>query len=149
MKKITLQQLKDLDACQDQVDLFADTFGDEVIIKSEKHARKLADKYPEFDYGWIAVNMLSEAARAEYKEVRGPAWAEYQEVLDAAFAEYEKALEAALAEHRKGLDSTWASYLKVRASALAEYEEVRGPAWAEYRKVRAAAALVACYNQEK
>ena len=95
MKKITLQQLEDLDACSDQVLLFRDTFGDEVIIKSEAHARKLAAKYPEFDYGWLGYNMLSDSALAEYEEVIRPPWAEYLKVRASALAEYLKVRAAA------------------------------------------------------
>ena len=111
MRKITLQQLKDVGACASQVCEFKKRFGDSVEVTEDL----CLAVFDVFDFDFAARSLLSAPALAEYEKVCAPAWAEYEKVCDAALAEYEK----------------------VRAPALAEYEKVRAPAWAEYEKVRA------------
>lgn len=81
MKPITLKMLRDLEACQDQVDLFEETFGQSVTLTKaivNQHAGK-------FDICWFASQVLKGPALAEYKKVQGPAWAEYKKARDLAF----------------------------------------------------------------
>ena len=122
MVTITLRQLKDLDACQEQVELFAAAFGTKVQVTVEL-AAQYADK---FDFGWLAGRTLKASALAEYDKATASAWAEYDKV------------EA----------SAWAKYGKATATAQAKYGKVRAPAQAEYGKARASAWAAAYINQE-
>jgi hypothetical protein len=132
-RTLTLQQLKDANACHAQVSLFQRTFGESVEVTVE-----LAKQYAQqFDFGFAAQRFLSAPARAEYDKVAAAAWAEYDKVRAAAFAEYHKVIAPARAE-----------YDKVAAAAWAEYHKVIAAAWAEYDKV-IAAAFAAAYINDK
>ncbi len=61
--KITIEQLKDFDACEDQRDLFAKHFGTEVEI-TEVLCAEVAGI---FDWGWAAENLLSNEGRVEWE----------------------------------------------------------------------------------
>ena len=107
-KTITYTQLQTLGACENQLELFKQLFGDEVKLTLEvvkEHGHK-------FDIQWAANMLLSKEALAEYKRVRDAALAEYKRVEGAALAEYERVRDAALAEYKRVLDA-----------ALAEYEQ--------------------------
>ena len=110
---LTIKDLRVAGACEKQVKLFEQHFGDGGTVTLAK-VRKVASL---FDWNWAARYLLSPARRAEYERVRDSALAEYERVRAPALAEYEG----------------------IRASALAEYEHVRAPAWAEYKRVRAPA----------
>ena len=110
---ITLQDLIDNDACEDQRELFAATFGESVKIGLRNGFKALKAG---LDVLWCE-RFIPAAALAEYVEVR-----------DAALAEYDKATAPA-----------WAEYSKVRAAAWAEYDKATAAAWDEYDKATAAA----------
>jgi hypothetical protein len=102
---LTLQQLKDADACNAQVSLFQQTFGASVEVTVE-----LAEQYAQqFDFDFAARHFLTAAAYAEYDKVRAAARAEYNKVRAPAYAEYYKVTAAA----------AWAEYDKVIAAAFA------------------------------
>ena len=85
---LTLQRLKDLDACTEQLALFESTFGESVEVTPELCV-SVADK---FNFVWAARYLLSQSARTEYGRVRAPAWAEYERVTAPVLAEYERVL---------------------------------------------------------
>ena len=61
MKSITVKQLKDKKACECQVQLFQDTFGDTLELKSKDHALKLAKVMAQgFDFDWASENLLND-----------------------------------------------------------------------------------------
>jgi hypothetical protein len=134
-RTLTLQQLKDADACNAQVVLFRQTFGVSVEVTGE-----LAEQYAQqFDFGFAAQRFLSAPALAEYKKVAAPARAEYDKARAPALAEYKKVAAPARAEYDKARAPALAEYKKVAAAARAEYDKVIAPAYAEYHKVRAQA----------
>ena len=128
---LTLKQLIDAGACQDQVDLFRQEFGDSVNVTVAK-ARRYAGR---FDFAWAARCLLDAPARAKYDKAHNAAraalWAKYEKAHDAALAEYGKvragARAALWAKYEKALDAAWAEHEKVRAGALAQ-------AWIDMRK---------------
>lgn len=85
--KITEKQLKDLDACSQQVELFVSLTGGEVEI-TEEWCLSVSDK---FDWHWASRQLLNAPARAEYERAQAPAWAEYERVRATAWAEYDRA----------------------------------------------------------
>lgn len=137
---ITTRKLRDKGACNEQVALFREKFGEKVEFASKRAAVAAAKKLGSaFKWDWAAENLLSAKGSAEYRKARDAAWAECQKVRGAAWAEYKKARDAAAAKYEKVKEAAWAEYKKVREAAWAEYEKVAGPAWAEYRKVTEAA----------
>ena len=71
MKPITLTYLKSLGACQEQVDLFAATYGESVTPTLEliEAAAQL------FDFNWLGQEVFGEA----YEEATAPHWKAYEE----------------------------------------------------------------------
>jgi hypothetical protein len=94
---LTLQQLKNKRACQGQVDLFRQTFGESVEI-TPALCESVAAR---FDWNWASANLLTPAASAEYERIQGPAYAEYKRVQGAALAEYERVEGAAYTEYER------------------------------------------------
>ena len=117
MATITVSMLREKGACEQQVKLFTELFGESVKVTEE-----LCIRYSDrFDFNWAARVFLSAAAWAEYQRVTAAALAEYERVEDPAWAEYKRVTAAALAEYRR-----------VRAAAWAEYQRVRAQTWARY-----------------
>ena len=85
--KITKRQLQRLQACTEQVNLFATEWpeGCEVSEQNALRAIELG-----LDIDWLAKNVLTGDKLAEYEKVCAPAWAEYKKVRDQALAEYYK-----------------------------------------------------------
>ena len=125
---ITIADLVDNHACQDQRDLFVATFGDKAKIGPRNMTKAIKVG---LDIFWLE-RLIQASARAEYEKARATAWAEYEKVRASAWAEYDKATASALAE-----------YKKVTASAWAEYDKATAPAWAEYEKAKASALIKA------
>jgi cell division septum initiation protein DivIVA len=123
--EITLEELKNKNACSEHLELFKRHFGESVKLTREV---LIAAPSQGFNLDWLAENFLSEYQRAEYQRVTAPALAEYERVTAPALAEYERVTAPALAE-----------YERVTAQALAEYERVEAQAWAEYKRVKAQA----------
>ena len=72
--KITLRQLKLLGACIKQVELFKETFGDEVEITEavvKEHGAK-------FNVAWLANNVLTPIQLADYEAKHAPIRADYE-----------------------------------------------------------------------
>ena len=67
---ITLKQLRRAGACEPQVKLFKDTFGESAEVTLE-NALKMADK---FDWTWAANNLLPAPAGKAYSQALAPAW---------------------------------------------------------------------------
>ena len=101
---ITKQMLIDAGACRDQVDLFANKFGDSVIV-TVKRAEQVVDL---FDWDW-AARLLDRQGRPEYERVRATALAKYQRVIATADAEYGRVKATALAEYWRVIATAWAS----------------------------------------
>ena len=70
--KITAQLLRDANACEEQVAIFATQWpdGDEVTLANCRKAAKLG-----LDFDWAARHLLSAPAWVAYKEATAPALA--------------------------------------------------------------------------
>ena len=129
MKPITLAYLKSLDACQEQVDLFAQTYG-ESVTPTPAVCEAVAQL---FDFNWLGKEVFGEAYREAlapheraYREAVATLWKAYQE----AKAPHWKAYEEARAPH-------WKAYEEARALHLKAYEEATAPHWKAYQEARA------------
>lgn len=126
----TKQRLIDVDACQPQVDLFAETFGDSVKVTVAR-ARKVA-----YLFDWdFAARFLDNEGRAEYKRGKELAFAEYQRVTGPVLAEYQRVTELALSECQRvtelALSECRSECQRVRESAFAEFQRLKGSSWAK------------------
>lgn len=91
--KITLKQLKQADACEDQLKLFKETFGEEVGFKTKAQAIKTASKMAhKFNLNWASLNLLSEDYRKAYEEAVVPLWETYLEAEAPLMKVYREAL---------------------------------------------------------
>ena len=114
--KITKTFLLEHHACSDQMKIFLEAFpkGAEITRSNIVLANKL-----NLDLNWLAIEIFTAPALAEYEKVMASALDEYLKVTTAfAWDEYEKVR-----------DSAWAEYKNVTAPALAEYEKVRDSAF--------------------
>ena len=129
--EITLQQLRELEACEDQAKLFEATFGDAAELTVENADRAVEAR---LNTDWLASRTLTASAREEYERVEAHALAEYDRVEAHALAECRHVTAAARAKYDRATVAAWAKYVRVEAHALAEYERVRDAAWAEYQR---------------
>jgi division protein CdvB (Snf7/Vps24/ESCRT-III family) len=95
---ITLKQLKGLYACEDQLNLFEEVFGESVSFKTKSQAVKVAVKMAnKFDFNWASENLLEGDYRKAYEEAIAPSWEAYEEA-EAPLLEAYKEAEAPLLE---------------------------------------------------
>ena len=115
--KITLKQLRRLNACEDQVLLFERFFGTGIEVTEALCLAHAQD----FDWNWAAYNLLSPSAREAYGEARALARKAYDEALALA----EKAYDEALALAGKAYDEALA--LAFARATLASETPVPSP----------------------
>ena len=121
---VTARLLKRKDACREQVDLFAATFGPNARVEiTEALCVEHAGK---FDWGWAAANLLPAPLNADYKAKRALLDADYRAKRAPLNADYE-AKRALL----------YADYEAKRALLDADYEAKRAPLDADYKAKRA------------
>ena len=119
---LTLQQLENVGACESQVLLFRELFGDQVEV-TEQSCVAVADK---FHWDFAAINFLSAPARAEFDKMNATALAEYDMVSAAAWAEFNKVIAAALEERCKVTAPALDEYNKVSAAAFGRLFDMGG-----------------------
>ena len=116
---ITLDMLINKKACQEQIDLFKQCFGESVEITED-----LCLKYSnEFHINWLIDNMLNEEQRELYYTIQAPAWKKYLAIQESVYEEYKA----------------------IQGPAYEEYEAIEAPALEAYDKEKARAFCVA-YN---
>ena len=129
MKPITITFLKSLDACQEQVDLFAATYGESVTPTPAlfEAAAQL------FDFDWLGREVFGKA----YEEAKAPHLKAYRE----AEAIHWKAYREAEAIHWKACREAVAPHLKACREAAAPnwkaYREAKAPNWKAYGEAMA------------
>ena len=115
MRILTLKQLIKNNACEDQLELFRDTFGRFVEIE-EPLAALYARK---FNFEWAAGNLLSAEAYFKYSKVRTDACVKYDKVRMPAWVEYEKVRDTLSTKER---DAAFDKYEKVTWLFCWEYK---------------------------
>ena len=121
-KTIKLETLIKLNACQNQVDLFKETFGESVEL-SEAIAKEFGSK---FDINWAANNLLNEEQLNAYQEAKAPFLKTYEEATAPLLKTYQEA-KAPL----------WKAYEEARAPLLKAYQEANAPLWKAYQEAKA------------
>ena len=120
MKSISAKRLEAAGACEDQVRLFRDTFGDKPVkINAENWAK--AGEVGLARY-WLSCflkgpvlleyNRVCGAAHAEYERVAGPAWEDYMRARDAVGPAQE--------DYMRAISPAWEDYKQARDVALFE-----------------------------
>ena len=147
--KITLNQLKGLNACEEQLKLFEETFGEEVSFKTKAQAVKVAVKMAhKFDFYWASDNLLKGDCLEVYLEALAPFLKAYNEAeapllkaYNEAKAPFLKAYNEAEAPLLKAYNEAKATLLKVYLEALAPflkaYEEAEAPLLKAYNEAKA------------
>jgi len=121
---ITLKQLQDAGACEEQQKLFKQAFGEQVEI-----SEALAVQYAKvFNWEWAAEHLLSVLGRKAYREAEATAWKTYCEAEAAAWKTYCEA-EAPAAK----------AYDEAVVAAYTAYREAVAAAWKTYREAKAIA----------
>jgi len=86
--KITIAQLKKLEACSDQVALFEKIFGASAKVTLENC---LIAAEAGLDIDWASQRLLTSRQRAAYLAAEASAWAAYKAATGPAWADYETA----------------------------------------------------------
>ena len=120
MRILTLGQLIEAGACEEEAELFTQHFGKSVAV-TEELATTLSGT---FNFKWAGSNLLSRAAQVEFDEACDPAWAEYCKVRDAASAGYDKLCAASKAGYDKLCKAAWGEYLKTSKLPRDEFDKV-------------------------
>jgi hypothetical protein len=121
----TLQMLIDAEACEPQVDLFRETFGNSVNVTVAR-AKKVAGL---FDWGF-AQRFLDGQGKADFDRTNDAAWADYERTRAAAWADLDRICDAARADFDRTNDAALADYNRARDAALDDYRRTSAAAWA-------------------
>ena len=137
--KITLNRLKGLDACKEQLKLFEDTFGKEVSFKTKAQAVKVAVKMAhKFDFVWASRNLLRGGYLKSYNEAEAHLWEAYEEVKAPLWEAYKEA-EAHL----------WEAYEEAKAPLREAYYEAVAPLREAYKEALAKEFAECYFEQEQ
>jgi len=120
MKQITVVQLKSLGACSDQVQLFEDTFGPVLEVKSLREAKALARKHTVFDTDWASEYLLSSEGYEDYRKATLPHLKAFEKAVIPYWEAYLKAVIPHLEAYRKVVLPHWEAYEKARALVFVE-----------------------------
>ena len=124
---ITLNQLKGLDACEDQLKLFEEVFGDTVSFKTKAQAVKVAVKVAhKFDFDWASDNLLKGVYRKAYWEAEASLEEDYYEAVDPFWKAY-----------REARDPLWNAYEVAKAPLREDYWEAISPLSKAYDEAKA------------
>jgi cell division septum initiation protein DivIVA len=135
-RTVTLERLKNKNACSEHIKLFEKHFGESVRLTREV---LIAAAPQGFNLDWLAENFLNKKQRAEYKRVEADALAQCERVEADAWAEYKRVTADALAQYQRVKAPALAQYQRVETPALAEYQRVTADALAQYQRVKAQA----------
>jgi len=144
-RTLTIQQLEQAGAGEDQVEVFRETFGEFALVKAEL-AESLATP---LGFSWATAACLlpddasrkefaraRDSAQATFRHARVAAWKEYERVCKAAQAKSDLTLAEVQAEYQRASSAAaWAKLESDRAEALTELDRVLGTAWKNYWRI--------------
>jgi len=128
---LTAAMLCGLDACSDQVAIFASAFPDGLTMPTEDAAiAALAAKVAalRLDVGWAAEELLSPAASLAYDKARVPASRAYNKARAPARRAYDKATAPARIAYAEATDAALRAYAEATDAAYRAYCEAIAPA---------------------
>ena len=133
--KITIEQLKKLDACSEQVVKFKRLFGKSATVTK---ANCLKACKAGLDFNW-ASRLLSPKALKVYQEATAQALKVYQEAKAPALKVYEEATAQAWKVYQEATAQALKVYEEAIAQASKVYEEAIAKAWKVYEEAIAQA----------
>lgn len=114
--RITVEMLREREACGDQMDIFATRWPDGVEVTEDAALEAVALG---LDIDWAAEELLSAPAQAEYHRAIEPAWAEYVRVTAPIRSEFDRAIAPVWAEFDRAIAPAWAEFDRACARAFA------------------------------
>ncbi len=125
---LTLQQLRDVRACDAQVELFKQHFGDSVLVTVAR-AKKFSTV---FTFDFAARHFLSTAARKVYNDSCAREWKVYEDACAPAWKVCDDACAAAWKVYKDARAAAWKAYGGARAAARKVYKDACAAAWKVY-----------------
>lgn len=142
MKTITRNHLEFHEACEQQLDLFIEEFGDSVELTKENWNRAIAvglEVVWLFKFLPIGKRAVFTEYRTEqsekYQEVHKPLWEAYKEIEKPAYDKYNSINMRAYDEYNENNISV-TEYLDIKEPAYAKYREIKQPAHIHYMQQR-------------
>ena len=115
--KITIAQLRELGACEDQILIAESVWGQEIPI-TKKNCLRAAQLHLDID--WVTVHFLPAPARETYEKAIATSWKAYEKATTPAWEAYEKARATAWEAHEKAVATALEAHKKAIAIALYE-----------------------------
>ena len=132
MKRWTVDDLRVLGACNNQVALFAATFPNGATADDVGAAVAAG-----LDVQWLVRRVVARDVWRAYEEAEAPLWRAYAEVEAPLWRAYEEAVAPLWRAYEEALVPLRRAYLEARAPLLRAYLEARAPLWRAYEEARA------------
>jgi hypothetical protein len=129
MKTITIQWLRNNDACDGQVNLIKRLFGETIELTQENWDKAIAN---DVEVSWLE-DYLSPNQRKKYDISIQPAKDECKKIQDPAVDEYEDVVGPVREAYKKILWSN-ADY-ETKQLAFVEYQKIQNPAFEKYNSI--------------
>ena len=141
--KITTEILKSKKACQDQVDLFIETFpeGTEVTEEACLKAASVG-----IDFEWASENLLNKDQLKAYEKAITPLWEVYEASTIPTWEAYEEAITPLWEAYEEAKAPLWEAYEETKAPLLKAYKEAKAPLLKAYKESIAIAFFTAFNN---
>ncbi len=115
MKRWTVDDLRALEACKEQVALFGATFPDGATADDVGAAMAVG-----LDVEWLVRAVVSDNVWRAYKEARAPLWRAYEEAKAPLSRAYEEAKAPLRRAYEEAKAPLWRAYLEAEAPLLAD-----------------------------
>ena len=126
MKRWTVDDLRALKACDEQVELFVATFPTGATADDVGAAVAAG-----LDVAWLVEAVVSDDVRRAYKEAEAPLLRAYEEAVEPLWRAYNEAVAPLWRAYNEAVAPLWRAYLEARAPLWRAYEEARAPLWAD------------------
>ena len=131
--KITLIQLKNLNACSNQIDLFESRFGESIILTRQIVKKNITD----FDISWFVNRFLTETQWKTYQDSVAPLLKTYQDGVATLRKTYQDSVAPLLKTYQDAAEHLWKVYNGGVASLLKTYQDAAEHLWKTYQDGKA------------
>lgn len=90
MKTLSLNQLKSLKVCSEQLEIFETTFGDEMELTKDNW-EIILDKMSQITWRFIGY-LFTRSQKEKYEKTIQPEWEKYKKAIQPNYEKYEKAI---------------------------------------------------------
>ena len=130
---ITAEMLRKAGVREDEVTQLTSLYGEHVDVTD---AWALEHAHDRVDWGWAAVNLLSEPARRAYGEAIAPAQRAYGEATESAWRVYKEAIAPAQRAYGEATEPDVRAFKEAIAPARRAYREAMAVAFARALNIR-------------